>query len=114
MNVPIGGFEESRKAPGRDGGSCPPAHLLQGIASGINGLHEDKPAEHEPMVTFPNTRHALKIGGDKSGQIGESHHHGRAIPERVTQKSDDCGRHRVAFASFGFDFTRFSPLGCRF
>jgi hypothetical protein len=77
-------------------------------------LHEDKPAEYEPMMAFPNTRHALKIGGDESGQIGEGNHHGRAIPERVTSKSDDDERHHVAFVSFGFDFTRFSPLGCRF
>lgn len=32
---------------------------------------------------------------------------GRAIPERVTWKPDDGGRHHVAFASFGFGFTRF-------
>ena len=34
----------------------------------------------------------------------------RAIPERVTQESDDDGRHHVAFAVFGVDFTRFLPL----
>jgi hypothetical protein len=39
---------------------------------------------------------------------------GRAIPERVTQKSDDGGRHLVALASCRIDFTRFLPLGCRF
>jgi len=39
---------------------------------------------------------------------------GRAIPERVTRKSDDGERHLVVFASFGFDFTRFLTLGCRF
>jgi hypothetical protein len=41
----------------------------------MNRLHKNEPAEHEPMVAFPNTRHVLKIGGDESGQIGESHHH---------------------------------------
>jgi hypothetical protein len=29
----------------------------------------------------------------------------QTIPERVTPKLDDGGRHHVAFASFGFDFT---------
>jgi hypothetical protein len=38
----------------------------------------------------------------------------RAIPERVTQKSDDGGRHPLAFAAFGLDLTYFLPLGCRF
>jgi hypothetical protein len=41
----------------------------------MNGLHKDQPAEHETMVTFPNARHILKIGGDESGQIGEGDHH---------------------------------------
>jgi hypothetical protein len=29
----------------------------------------------------------------------------RATPERVTPKSDDGGRHHVAFVAFGFDFS---------
>jgi hypothetical protein len=28
------------------------------------------------MMAFPNAGHAVKIGGDESGQIGESNHHG--------------------------------------
>jgi hypothetical protein len=114
VDVPIGGFEEPRKAPSSDGSGCPPGHLLQGFASRIKGLHENEPAEHEPMVAFPNTGQALEIDGDESGQIGEGYHHSRSIPERVTLKSDDGGRHHVAFVAFGFDFTRFLPLGCRF
>ena len=98
MDIPIGGFEEPRKTPGSDGSRRPSGHLLQRFASRIKGLHENEPTERYAMVAFPNTRHALKIGDDKSGQIGESDHHGRGIPERVTQKSDDSGRQHVVFA----------------
>jgi hypothetical protein len=28
------------------------------------------------MMAFPNAGHAVKIGGDESGQIGEGDHHG--------------------------------------
>lgn len=80
----------------------------------MNGLHEDEPAEREPMVAFPNARYVLEIGSDESGQIGKGDHHGRAIPEQVTRTSDDGRRHHVEVVNFGFDFTRFSSLGCRF
>ena len=80
VDVPIGRFEDASKAPGGDGSGRPPRHLLQGFASGIEGLHEDEPAEHEAMVAFPNAGHALKIGGDESGQIREGDHHGQDHP----------------------------------
>lgn len=38
----------------------------QGVASGMNGLHENEPAEGEPMVAFPNARHAFEMSGDES------------------------------------------------
>jgi hypothetical protein len=31
-------------------------------------------------VAFPNTRHLLKIGSDKSGQIREGDHHEQGHP----------------------------------
>ena len=80
MNVPIGGFEEPSEAPGGDGGGRPSRRFLQRVASGINGLHKDEPAEHETMVTFPNARHILKIGGDESRQIGKGDHHEQGHP----------------------------------
>ena len=67
MDVPIGSFEKSGKAPSGDRRGRPSRHLLQGFASGIKGLHEDEPAEHEAMVAFPHTGHASKIANDKSG-----------------------------------------------
>jgi hypothetical protein len=42
-------------------------------------LHEDEPAEHEAIVAFPKTGHAL-TGSDESGQIHEGNHHGQAYP----------------------------------
>jgi hypothetical protein len=33
----------------------------------MDGLHENEPAEGEPMVAFPNARHTLEISGDESG-----------------------------------------------
>jgi hypothetical protein len=32
----------------------------------MNGLHENEPAEGEPVVAFPNARHALKMSHDES------------------------------------------------
>jgi hypothetical protein len=75
----------------------------------MNGLYEDEPAEGEPMVAFPNARHALKMGGDESGQIREENHHEQGHPRTHNTEIDDGGRHHVAFASFGFDFIRFLP-----
>ncbi len=88
MYVPIGGFEQASKAPGGEGGGCPPGHLFQGLAPGRDGLHEDEPAEDETMTTAPHRGHAAKDHGHKARQIGEGDQHVQSpLQRREGEKS---------------------------
>jgi hypothetical protein len=46
----------------------------------MNGLHENEPAEYEPMVAFPNASYVLEIGSNESRQISKGHHHEQGHP----------------------------------
>jgi len=60
--------------------------VVEGLTSGIEGLHENEPAQHEAMVNFPNAGHTSKIGGDESGQISKGDHHGQSYPRMIDTK----------------------------
>jgi hypothetical protein len=48
----------------------------------MNGLHENEPTESEPMMAFPNARHALEMSRDENGQVCEKNHHEQDHPRR--------------------------------
>jgi len=75
MDVPIGGFEQTPKAPRGDRGRGPPGHLFQGLAPWVHGLHEDEPTEDQTMTPAPHRGHAAKDQGHKARQISEDDQH---------------------------------------
>jgi site-specific DNA recombinase len=75
MDVPVGSFEQTPKAPRSDSGGCPPRHLFQGVAPRVHGLHEHQPAEDEAMPTAPYGGHAAKYQGHKRREVGKGHQH---------------------------------------
>jgi hypothetical protein len=74
VDTPIAGFEQASQAPLSDTPWTPTSQVVQGFASGIDGLHHDQPAEQKPVLAFPHAGHTSKDGGDEGGQVGQFEH----------------------------------------
>jgi hypothetical protein len=77
MDTPVGRGEQAPETPCRDDRWAPAVHLLEGFTPRIDGLEHNEPAEKQPGLTLPHTRHAPEDSSDKGRQVGQDEHRRR-------------------------------------
>src|SRR5918992_2070246 len=74
MDIPVGRFKHTTKAPGGHLGRGPVGKLFQSFPPWEERLHDHEPTEDETVTMSPNAGHTTKEDSDEKRQIGNRNH----------------------------------------